>query len=144
MWIAEEKDLYGRVGEFLFEIFEIDAVCVVVFRLNGMIDKFAGDELTAIVANRREETIVNRSLYEHLVTGHCHSFDDSRYGRNDSASIDKRVAFDLPAMATLKPVDSGFIIGFRYLGISEDAVSHATLKSIENRWSYAEIHVGDP
>ena len=76
--VAEQQQLRFGLGTFTLEVFEVDVVSLV------LIDQTIRHNLTAVVADGGEETIVDRALNDDLVTRSCECLDNGGESGHDT------------------------------------------------------------
>ena len=135
--IAQQHQLHPRIGGLRLQVVVIDHI--------GIADRHQrrGHDFASVVADRREEAVVDRRLDEHLVSGNGQRLDDGRQGRHHPRQANHPVALDPPAVAG-KPPRDGLIIALRNMRIAEDAMLDPTAEGLRDRRRRPEIHVGHP
>ena len=125
VWIAEEHELHACVSSLTLEVVEIYHIRVT------RVYQGTGDGLASVVPYGREETVVDWSLYQHLVSGAGQSLYYGRQGGDNTRSVDNLPAPDGPAVSRGEPRYDGIVVVIRDTGAtqrgrtsSEGALSH--------------------
>ena len=136
--IAQQQDFRLRIGRLCFEVVEVNRVAAVP------INEVVGRQFASIIANRRIETVVCRSLDDYLVTRCSQSFDNSGQSWHDTVRIDNPPGIYLPAMPVIEPPDNRVVVGFGDFGIAENTMRYPLLQGFNNSWCCTEIHIRHP
>ena len=160
--VAEQQHLGHRIGGTSLKILEINVPSdLVTFRV---VDQFIDREFAEIVLGGGEETVVRRTLDDHLwqltvratstvrllhnLSVHDlvlrQSLDHHRHRRNDPSDVEVPILLRVPPSAALPPVDSSLVVRIRHVSVAENLLIHTFFQHIHNLRSHLEVHIRHP
>ena len=102
------------------------------------------NDLTTIVFDAGEETVIVGRQNQHFLTGHGEGFDGHRHGRHDTYGVEHPLALDPPLVATLEPGDNRHVVVFSDMDIAKHWMLGTTLDGLLDGWGYGKVHIGNP
>ena len=138
MRIAQQHHFHFRVGSLTLQILIIDRK-----RIAGQGQRRRNHH-APVITNRRKETIIDRSLHQHLIARDGQSLDDCRHGRDYARRVNNPFPVDHPPMPARKPPRNRLVITVGDTGVTKNAMFHSPAQSVDNGRCCGEIHIGDP
>lgn len=102
------------------------------------------NDLTTIILDAGEETVIVGREDQHLLTRHGEGLDGHRHGGHDTNGVEHPLALDPPLVATLEPGDDSHIIVLSDMGIAKHRMLGATLDGLLDGRGYGKVHIGNP
>ena len=141
--IAQQQDPVRRIGTGRFQHIKVHRIGETAVRQVAARER-GGHDAAAIVADRREEAVVDRRLDDHAFAGRGQRLDDGRQRRHHAGGVLDPIALQGQAVPLPEPADHRFIVGIRHARIAEDAVLHALAQRVANAGRRLEIHIRHP
>ena len=136
--ITENHQRCLRICELLFQVFEINVICISVEY------KRTFQHLSAIIQNRVKEYIIHWCLHQYLFGWCCQLPHNRRDCRYNTGTKHQPVLLHCEIMSDLPPVDIRLIPCIRNLCIAETTMLRTLANCFHNCRRCLEIHIRYP
>ena len=126
------------IGEFSFEIFEID------FVVTPIVDEGGLDDATPIVQYAIEENVIDGSLNQNIFVRRRDFSNNTRYGGHDAGAKDESIGDEIDVITRLPPRNIGLIPFIWDGGIAVNAMFDARFECFDDLRRSPKIHIGNP